>query len=131
MKWHPFLAFLVKHARRLMLRYQVGRDGRAAYELHAGKLYRRQLVACGERVLHAHSTGRCKISKIGSQVHGGGFIGSRDHSHEMLIMTSSGVYKTRNVRTRPVWERWFFFEFLTTWREYTVETESRGGRDGS
>ena len=27
-----------------MSRYQVGRDGRTAYELHAGKPYRRQLV---------------------------------------------------------------------------------------
>ena len=30
--------------------YQVGRDGRTAYELHAGKPYRRQLVEFGERV---------------------------------------------------------------------------------
>ena len=32
-----------------MSRYQVGRDGRTAHELHAGK-YRRQLVEFGERV---------------------------------------------------------------------------------
>ena len=37
---HPILAFLVEHAGRLMSRYQVGRDGRTAYELHAGKPYR-------------------------------------------------------------------------------------------
>ena len=47
---HPILAFLVEHAGRLMSRYQVGRDGRAADELHAGKLYRRQLVEFGQRV---------------------------------------------------------------------------------
>ena len=33
---------------RLVSRYQVGRDGRTAYELHAGKPYRRQLVEFGE-----------------------------------------------------------------------------------
>ena len=37
---HPILAFFVEHAERLMLRYQVGRDGRTAYELHAGEPYR-------------------------------------------------------------------------------------------
>ena len=47
---HPILAFLVEHAGRLMSRYCVGRDGRTAYELHAGKPYRRQLVEFGERV---------------------------------------------------------------------------------
>ena len=30
---HPILVFFVEHAGRLMLRYQVGRDGRTAYEI--------------------------------------------------------------------------------------------------
>ena len=47
---HHVLAFLVEHAERLMSRYQVGRDGRTAYELHAGKPYRTQLLEFGERV---------------------------------------------------------------------------------
>ena len=47
---HPILAFLVEHAGKLMSRYEVGRDGRTAYELHAGKPYRRQIVEFGERV---------------------------------------------------------------------------------
>ena len=34
---------LSKHPILAMSRYQVGRDGRAAYELHAGKPYRKQL----------------------------------------------------------------------------------------
>ena len=65
---HPILAFPVEHAVKLMLSYQVGRDGRTAYELHAGKPYRRQLVEFGERVRHANSTWRCKTSITGSQV---------------------------------------------------------------
>ena len=35
-------------AEKLMSRYQVGRDGRTAFELHASKPYRRQLVEFGE-----------------------------------------------------------------------------------
>ena len=44
---HPTLAVIVGHAGRLMSRYQVGRDGRTAYELHAGKPYSRKLVIFG------------------------------------------------------------------------------------
>ena len=90
---HP-MAFLVEHAERLMSRYQVGCDGRTAYEMHAGKPYRRQ-------------------AKLDPKWQDGAFIGIRDRSDEMLIMTTSGVYKTRNVRRRPESERWDF-EFLMT-----------------
>ena len=102
---HPTMAFLVEHAGRLMSRYQVGRDGRTAYELHAGKPYRRQLVEFGERV--------SRQAKLDPKWQDGAFIGIRDRSDEMLIMTTSGVYKTRNVRRRPESERWDF-EFLMT-----------------
>ena len=41
------------------------------------------------------------------------FIGIKDCSDEMLIMTPSDVYKTRNVQRRPELEPWDF-EFFTT-----------------
>ena len=105
---HPILAFLVEHAGKLMSRYQVGRDGRTAYEVHAGKPYRRQLVEFGERVYFMP-----RQAKLDPKWQDGAFIGIRDRSDEMLIMTTSGVYKTRNVRRRPELERWDF-EFLMT-----------------
>ena len=91
-----------------MSRYQVGRDGRTAYELHAGKPHRRQLVEFGERVYFMP-----RQAKLDPKWQDGAFIGIRDRSDEMLIMTTSGVYKTRNVRRRPESERWDF-EFLMT-----------------
>ena len=111
---HPVLAFLVEHAGKLMSRYQVGRDGRTAYELHAGKPYRRQLVEFGERVYFMPiRPGGARQAKSDPKWQDGAFIGIRDRSDEMLIMTTSGVYKTRNVRRRPELERWDF-EFLMT-----------------
>ena len=47
---HRILTFLVEHAGKLMSRYQVGRDGRTANELHSGKPFRKQLNEFGERV---------------------------------------------------------------------------------
>ena len=82
-------------------RYQVGRDGRTAYELHAGEPYRRQLVEFGERVYFMPIRLRgAKQAKMVPKLQDEAFIGIRDRSDEMLIMTPSGVYKTRNVR-RP------------------------------
>ena len=107
----PILAFL---AERLMSRYQVGRDGSTAYESPAGKPYRRQLVDFGERVHFMPSRpGGARKAKLDPKWQDGAFIGTRDRSDDMLIMTPSGVYKWRNVRRRPELERWDF-EFLTT-----------------
>ena len=99
---------------RLMSRYQVGRDRRIAYELHAGKPYRRQLVEFGERVhFMPIGPGGARQAKLDRKWQDGAFIGIRDRSDEMLIMTPSGVYETKNARRRPEFERWDF-EFLTT-----------------
>ena len=91
---------------KLMSRYQVGRDGRTACELHAGKPYHRLLVEFGERVYFMPiRPGGARQAKLDPKWQDGAFIGIRDRSDEMLIMTSSGVYKTRNVRRRPESER--------------------------
>ena len=128
---HPILAFLVEHAGRLSLRYQVDRDGRTAYELHAGKLYRRQLVEFGKRVhFMPIRPGGARQAKLDLKWQDGAFVGIRDRSGEMLIMTPSGVHKTRNVRRRPESER-RDSEFFTTFEGYAVEPNSGGGRDGS
>ena len=95
---HPILAFLMEHAGRLMSTYLVGCDGRTAYELHAGKPYRRQL----------DEIGGARQAKLDPKWQDGAVIGIRDLSDEMLLMTSSGVYKTTNVRRRPELERWDF-----------------------
>ena len=100
------------YARRLMSRYQVGRP---------------QLTNCilvsrtGDSWLNSEN--ECTSCQFGVEVQDkrnfdpkwqdGAFIGIRDRSDEMLIMTTSGVYKTRNVRRRPELERWDF-EFLMT-----------------
>ena len=105
----------------------IGRDGRTAYELHAGKPYRRQLVEFGERVYFMPiRPGAARQAKLDPKWQDGAFIGIRDRGDEMLIMTTSGVYKTRNVRRRPELERWDF-EFLMTLKGAPVEPESAAG----
>ena len=105
-------------AGRLMSRYQIGRDGRTAYELHAGKPFRRQLVDFGERVCCMPiQPGGARQAKLDPKWQDGAFIGIKDRSDEMLIITPSEVYKTRNVRRRQERrERWQQMHIPQTWQ---------------
>ena len=96
-----------------------------AYELHAGKPYHRQLVEFGERVYFMPIRKRNWIPKWQD----GAFIGIRDRSDEMLIMTTSGVYTTRNVRRRPEVGA-LGLRIPHDVEGYAVDTESGGGTDG-
>ena len=95
---HPILAFLVEHAGKLMSRYQVGRDGRTAYELRVGKPYRKQLVEFGEREYFMPiRPGDARQVKLDPKWQDEAFIGFRDRSDEMLIMTTSGECTRRGM----------------------------------
>ena len=104
---HPILAFPVEDAGRLVSRYQVGRYGRTAYELHAGKPYRRRLLFGERGYFMSIRPGGARQAKLDPKWQDGAFIGIRDRSDEVLIMTPSGLYQTR-----PELERWDF-EILT------------------
>ena len=56
--------------------------------------------------------GGARQAKLDPKWQDGASIGIRHRSDEMLIMTPSEVYKTRNVRRRPEMGRWDF-EFTT------------------
>ena len=74
-------------------RYYVGRDGRTTFELHAGKPYRRQLVEFWERVYFMRiRPGRATQANSDPRWQDGAFIGARDRSDVMLIMTSNGMF---------------------------------------
>ena len=89
---HPILAFFVEHAGKLMSRYQVCRDGRTAFELHACKPNHRQLVEFGERVYFMPNRPEgARQAKLDPKWQDEAFIDIRDRCDEMLIMTTSGV----------------------------------------
>ena len=99
-----------------MSRSQVGRDWLTAYELHAGKPYRRQLVEFGERVYFMPSRPGARWA----------FIGIRDRSDEMLIMTPSGAQNEECAETPRV--ETMRFEVPHDVEGYDVESEPGNGR---
>ena len=103
---HPLLAWLVQHASALLTRFVVGSDGKTAFEIIRGKRYKRPLVPFGEQVhfMPLKSSGR--LNKLEPRFETGVFVGIRDRSDEILVMTSTGVYKARTFKRKPEEERW-------------------------
>ncbi len=48
---HPALLWLVAHASNMINKFQIGKDGRAAYQIWKGKHFKRPIPEFGERVL--------------------------------------------------------------------------------
>ena len=49
---HPLVTWLVEHVADVMNKYNVGKDGRTAYERMRGKKYHGDMIEFGRRVLH-------------------------------------------------------------------------------
>ena len=91
----PVLRWLVRHAASLITRYQVGKDGRTAYERWKGKQHKKELAEFGECVHFKHSTAAKKPTKLEAQWEDGIWLGLADESDEVFVGTKEGVYKTR------------------------------------
>ena len=90
----PTLHWLVRHAASLITRYQVGSDGRTAYERWKGKQHKKELAEFGECVHFRHSTAAKKPTKLEAQWEDGIWLGIADKSDEVYVGTAEGVYKT-------------------------------------
>ena len=104
------MPWLLRHAGDVITRYQIGEDGKTAWQRVRGKVFRTAVVefAEGVRYLKPMSKGRDKAdSRWGEGV----WLGIRDESGEHLIGTSEGVIKVRTIRRisedseRWKWER--------------------------
>ena len=104
---HPSLPWLVNHAAYLLTRFQVGVDGRTAYERLRGKPFRRTMLPFGECV-HWMPSGRAKALRLGQKLNkleskwrDGVFLGFKESSNEYFIGTPTGVFRAQSVRRKP------------------------------
>ena len=106
--WHPLMTWITEYAGHLLNRFEVGHDGKTAYERCKAKraktlvievgssgsngvVEREDPVSCEDDVL----VGRWRL--LGSE---GGF--RRDHH----VGDKNGVWKTRSVQRKPLSQRW-------------------------
>jgi hypothetical protein len=112
---HPILPWLVNHAGVLITRFQVGVDGRTAYERLKGKPFRKALVPIGESV-HYQPLGRAKanrmekLNKLDNKWRDGIYLGIKDNTNEVFVGTNNGVFKVQSVRRKPEQERYQWSE---------------------
>ena len=103
---HPLLTWLVRHASHTYRLFHRGPDGRTPMERISGIRSRPHVVAeFGERIwwMPLDSSGR---GPLDAKCQDGFYVGRNSSTNETLVITASGVVRTRTFWRRPLSERW-------------------------
>ena len=103
---HPLLAWAVEYAGVLLNRFEVGHDGRMAYERLKGNKSTTLGVEFGEAVHWRIAPVSGALCKLSSSWREEIFVGVQAKSGESVVSDGSGVWKTRTIQRRPLDERW-------------------------
>jgi hypothetical protein len=103
---HSVVAWLAEYSAFLLNRFEVGRDGKTAYERCKGKQARTAGLEFGEAVLWKRKRVGGALGKMTCLWREGVFVGVRGQSGEIMVSTKDGIFKTRTVQRRPQEERW-------------------------
>jgi hypothetical protein len=87
---HAVLAWLVEFAAVLVNRYEVGHDGKTAYERLRGKKSKLLGLEFGERLNYKRNRSGNKLAKLDCMWEDGMFLGYRSNSGEIIIGTEEG-----------------------------------------
>ena len=101
---HPLICYIVEYAGVLLNRFEVGVDGRTAYERNKGSKV--TTLGIGEAVLWRRKKVGGAIGKLTSLWEDGIFLGVMGKSGELIVGDVMGVWKTRTVHRKPHSERW-------------------------
>ena len=104
---HDLMIWLVRHALAQLVRHVVGPDGRTPMERYNGGACAGLMAEFGERIwwLPLQRSGNGWPS-WGARFDDGWYLGSCEGSKETLVLTPTGVVRTRIWRRRPLSERW-------------------------
>ena len=103
---HPLLAWAAEYSGYLLNRFEVGHDGRTAYERLKGKRSTSIGVEFGEAVHWRVAPASGALGKLSSSWRNGVFLGVKGKSGELVVSDGKGVWKTRTIQRKPLDERW-------------------------
>jgi hypothetical protein len=103
---HPIMAWLTEYAAHLLNRFEVGRDGRTAYERSKMKKATTLGLEIGEGVLWKRKPVGGALGKLTCMWGDGIFLGVKGKTGEVIVGDRAGVWKTRTVQRKPLAERW-------------------------
>ena len=101
----PVMAWMTEAAGQLITRYQVGHDGKTAYERSHGRRAGRPMAEFGEKVWYKVARDKA-AAKLAPRWNQGIFFLRRERSDEAVIGTRDGVLKTRSIKRMIAQERW-------------------------
>ena len=90
----------------LLNRFEVGRDGKTAYERLKKKAAKMFGLEFGELLLWKRKPIGGALGKMSCMWEDGVYLGLKATTGEIIVGTKSGVWKTRSVQRRPLEERW-------------------------
>ena len=102
---HPVVAWLAEYAGHLLNRFEVGRDGRTAYERSKMKPAKTLGLEMGEAVLWKRKPVGGALGKLTCMWDDGIFLGVKGKTGEVIVGDKKGVWKTRTVQRKPASER--------------------------
>ena len=103
----PAMQWLVRWAAMLVSKFQVGEDGKTAFERIRGRKCTAPIAEFGERVWFKElEDGRGERAKIESKWHEGIWMGHKSRTGEHIIGTTTGTVKAFTVKRRAPEDRW-------------------------
>ena len=103
---HPILHWVVEYASVLLNRFEVGHDGKTAYERLRGKKSSMNGIEFGELVHYRRTNWNSRKGKLDIPWYMGTYVGYRTNSGEMIIADEDGIHRTRSMKKLPREQRW-------------------------
>ena len=103
---HSVIPWVVEHAAFLLNRYEVGHDGKTAYERLKGKRAKTLGIEFGEGVHWRMKQAKGALGKLDSLWSDGVHLGIKEKTGEIFVGDAEVVWRTRTIRRKPEAERW-------------------------
>ena len=90
----------------MLNRFEVGYDGKTAYERCKGKRAKTLGIEFGEAILWKRKAVGGALAKMTCLWEDGVYLGCEGASGEIIVGDKNGVWKTRSVQRKPLSQRW-------------------------
>ena len=103
---HAVWAWIAEYASYLLNRFEVGKDGKTAYERCKGKKAKVMGVEFGEGVLWKRRPIGGHLGKLSCLWEDGIYLGMKGTTGEVIVGDANGIHRTRTIQRKPEEKRW-------------------------
>ena len=103
---HPIWPWITEYSSFLLNRFEVGKDGKTAYERTKGKKANVYGVEFGEAALGKQRPMGGGLGKLACLWQDGVYLGIKGSTGEFIVADVKGIHRTRTIQRKPIEERW-------------------------